>query len=159
MSVVGILIALDLPVCLAYRGWSILWWLARAEARARRAGEACNCAGTTDPAAAASDGLIRERATTAREFAPDEIARGARTATPPPVVLAAFSHVGAASLVGFSLLWCHRRRILLLAQGTLRLNLGSGSHRCVIKNFHAIRARISTGRLNVEPNLNGGISC
>ena len=66
-----------------------LWWLARAEARARRAGEAYNYAAPTDPASAAADGIVRERATTAREFDPEEIARGARAATLPPFVLAA----------------------------------------------------------------------
>jgi H+/gluconate symporter-like permease len=66
-----------------------LWWLARAEASARRAGEAYNYAETTGPAAAAADGIIRERATTAREFDPEEIARGARAAAPQSVVLAA----------------------------------------------------------------------
>jgi H+/gluconate symporter-like permease len=66
-----------------------LWWLARAEARARRAGEAYNYADPTDPATAAADGIVRERATTAREFDPEEIARGARAATLPPFVLAA----------------------------------------------------------------------
>jgi len=66
-----------------------LWWLARAEARARRVGEAYNYADPTDPAAAAADEIVRERATTAREFDPEEIARGARAATLPPFVLAA----------------------------------------------------------------------
>src|ERR1700690_19328 len=48
-----------------------LWWLARAEARARNAGEAYDYTDPTDPAAAAAaDDIIRERATTAREFDP-----------------------------------------------------------------------------------------
>jgi H+/gluconate symporter-like permease len=66
-----------------------LWWLARAEARARRAGEAYDYTDPTDPAAAAADGIVRERATTAREFDPEEITRGARAVALPPFVLAA----------------------------------------------------------------------
>ncbi len=66
-----------------------LWWLARAEAGARRAGEAYDYFGPTDSAVAAADGTVRERATTAREFDPQEIARGARAPTLPPFVLAA----------------------------------------------------------------------
>jgi H+/gluconate symporter-like permease len=67
-----------------------LWWLARTEARARRAGEAYDYTNPTDPAAAAADGIVRERATTAREFDPEEITRGARAVALPPLVLAAF---------------------------------------------------------------------
>ena len=66
-----------------------LWWLARAEARARRAGEGYDYTDPTDPAAAAADGIVRERATTAREFDPEEITRGARAVALPPFVLAA----------------------------------------------------------------------
>src|ERR1700686_1872519 len=66
-----------------------LWWLARAEARARRAGEAYDYTDPTDPAGAAADGIVRERATTAREFDPEEITRGARAVARPPFVLAA----------------------------------------------------------------------
>ena len=75
-----------------------LWWLARAEARARRAGEAYDYADPTDPAAAAADGIVRERATTAREFDPEEIARGARAAALPPFVLAALPLVTVVSV-------------------------------------------------------------
>ncbi len=66
-----------------------LWWLARAEAVARRSGEAYAYADSTDPSAAAADEMVRERATTAREFDPGEIARGAHAATPPPFGVAA----------------------------------------------------------------------
>jgi H+/gluconate symporter-like permease len=66
-----------------------LWWLQRAEARARRVGEGF---GKDDPAsadAAADDPIIRERATTAREFDPAEIHHGAHAAAGPPIHLAA----------------------------------------------------------------------
>ena len=63
--------------------------MARAEAGARRAGEAYHYADPTDPAAAAADGIVRERATTAGEFDPGEITRGAHAAALPPFGLAA----------------------------------------------------------------------
>jgi H+/gluconate symporter-like permease len=66
-----------------------LWWLARAEARARRAGEVYDYADPTDAAATTTDGTIRERATTAHEFDPEEIVRGARADTLPSFLLAA----------------------------------------------------------------------
>jgi H+/gluconate symporter-like permease len=66
-----------------------LWWLALAEGRARRAGEAYDYADPTNPAPAAADGIVRERATTAREFDPGEISKGAHAAAPPPFALAA----------------------------------------------------------------------
>jgi H+/gluconate symporter-like permease len=75
-----------------------LWWLARSEAGARRAGEAYDYAETTDPAAAAADGIVRERATTAREFDPGEIARGAHAAALPPFALAALPLVTVVSV-------------------------------------------------------------
>ena len=75
-----------------------LWWLARAEARARRAGEAYAYGDPTDPGVAAADGIVRERATTAREFDPEEIARGGRAAALPPLVLAALPLVTVVSV-------------------------------------------------------------
>src|SRR6187200_1686710 len=59
-----------------------LWWLARSEAVARRTGESYAYADPADPSAAAADGIVRERATTAREFDPGEIAKGAHAETP-----------------------------------------------------------------------------
>src|SRR5271168_13224 len=52
-----------------------MWWLKRAEAKARRAGEGYGEAAVTTEAAA-SDEKVRERATTAREFDPAEISHG-----------------------------------------------------------------------------------
>src|SRR5262249_10292837 len=69
-----------------------LWWLTRAEARARRAGEGYgeDVVGETDAAQhAAQDELIRERATVAREFDPAEISHGRHSDTNPPAGLAA----------------------------------------------------------------------
>jgi H+/gluconate symporter-like permease len=66
-----------------------LWWLAQAERRARRAGEGYAYADPADPAPAAADGIVRERATTAGHFDPEEITRGAHAAAAPPFGLAA----------------------------------------------------------------------
>ena len=69
-----------------------LWWLRRAEAAARRAGEGYggDVGAKTDAAQnAARDELIRERATAAREFDPAEIGHGHISQSTPPIALAA----------------------------------------------------------------------
>jgi H+/gluconate symporter-like permease len=69
-----------------------LWWLKHAEAAARRAGEGYGDGGAeADGAveAATADEVVRERATTAREFDPAEIQRGHQSAAVPPIALAA----------------------------------------------------------------------
>jgi H+/gluconate symporter-like permease len=66
-----------------------LWWLGHAEARARRAGEGYGVEAAGSLEAAAKDEKIRERATTAREFDPAEMAHGCHGDTPPPIHLAA----------------------------------------------------------------------
>lgn len=65
-----------------------LWWLARAEAAARRAGEGFGD-GTATVNAALDDPVLRERATTAREFDPAEIAHGHQSEARPSIALAA----------------------------------------------------------------------
>lgn len=70
-----------------------LWWLGRAEARARRKGEGYGgAAALADTSAAvdeaAQDLTVRERATTAGSFDPAEIRHGHQNEAPPPVVLA-----------------------------------------------------------------------
>lgn len=69
-----------------------LWWLARAEAAARRAGEGYGDDGgeaaAAAPRAAARDGYVRERAAVAREFDPFEAAHGHQSQQGPPVALA-----------------------------------------------------------------------
>ncbi|MCK0209705.1 GntP family permease [Starkeya koreensis] len=65
-----------------------LWWLGRAEAAARRAGEGFE--GDAQPVNAhLDDTLLRERATVAREFDPAEIAHGHQSAERPSIALAA----------------------------------------------------------------------
>jgi H+/gluconate symporter-like permease len=66
-----------------------LWWLGRAEAAARRAGEAYGSEALVGFNTAADDEFIRERATTAREFDPAEIKHGHSSASPSPVWFAA----------------------------------------------------------------------
>jgi H+/gluconate symporter-like permease len=70
-----------------------LWWLHRAEAKARRMGQGFGGDfGGDKPApvdAAAGDQMVRERATVAREFDPEEIHHGQHSGALPPIVLAA----------------------------------------------------------------------
>jgi H+/gluconate symporter-like permease len=65
-----------------------LWWLGRAEAAARRAGEGYGAPDAATVDAAADDLRVRELATTAREFDPAEIHRGQHSDSKPPVVRA-----------------------------------------------------------------------
>jgi H+/gluconate symporter-like permease len=66
-----------------------LWWLARAEAAARRAGEGFGEDTPPSVATVAGDLTVRERATTAREFDPAEIGHGAQATGLPSIVEAA----------------------------------------------------------------------
>jgi H+/gluconate symporter-like permease len=64
-----------------------LWWLGRAEAAARRAGEGYG-GDASIPADPVGDQVIRERATTAREFDPAEIGHGQHGEVVPPILVA-----------------------------------------------------------------------
>ncbi len=66
-----------------------LWWLGRAEAAARRSGEGYGADTPVAADAAADDEIVRERATTAREFDPAEIHHGRHSDAAPSIVLAA----------------------------------------------------------------------
>ena len=66
-----------------------LWWLKRAENAARRAGEGYGGEASVTADRAADDELVRERATTAREFDPAEIHHGHHSDSAPPVFVAA----------------------------------------------------------------------
>jgi H+/gluconate symporter-like permease len=66
-----------------------LWWLARAEAAARRRGEGYGTAAGVAADAAAEDPLVRERATTAGAFDPPEARRGRVSDAAPGIVVAA----------------------------------------------------------------------
>ncbi len=66
-----------------------LWWLARAERRARVAGEGFGAPAGTDSAADAThDTVVRERATAAQSFDPAEAGHGQRSTEPPGIVVA-----------------------------------------------------------------------
>nr|WP_310524650.1 GntP family permease [Polymorphobacter sp.] len=62
-----------------------LWWLGRQAGIAARNAEGYGDAADADMAAAAADPLVRERASTARDFDPAEMAHGAHAETLPPV--------------------------------------------------------------------------
>jgi H+/gluconate symporter-like permease len=66
-----------------------LWWLRRAETAARRRGEGYGAEPPVGGGAAADDELVRERATTAREFDPAEIHRGHHSDAAPSIIVAA----------------------------------------------------------------------
>jgi H+/gluconate symporter-like permease len=63
-----------------------LWWLLRAEKAARQANEGYGEAPSTTPEHAADDELVRERATTAREFDPAEMRHGQHSEVAAPVL-------------------------------------------------------------------------
>src|SRR5271167_2036377 len=64
-----------------------LWWLARAEASARKVGEGYQ--GDAAPAEHnVGDEVVRERATTSGAFDPAEIAHGDQSRSEPPIALA-----------------------------------------------------------------------
>jgi H+/gluconate symporter-like permease len=63
-----------------------LWWLGRAEKVARKAGEGYGDDASTTADDAASDELLRERATVAREFDPAELAHGHHSEAAVPVL-------------------------------------------------------------------------
>jgi H+/gluconate symporter-like permease len=65
-----------------------MWWLKRAEAAARRAGEDFGADAPHAADAAADDEMLRERATTAREFDPAEIRHGRHSDTAPSDLVA-----------------------------------------------------------------------
>jgi H+/gluconate symporter-like permease len=65
-----------------------LWWLGRAEAAARRSGKGYGAEVPASVDSAADDELVRERATTAREFDPAEIHHGHHSDSVPPILLA-----------------------------------------------------------------------
>jgi H+/gluconate symporter-like permease len=65
-----------------------LWWLGRAEASARKKGEGFGGEADVASAALAEDQIVRERATTAREFDPAEIRHGRHSEIAPPIGIA-----------------------------------------------------------------------
>jgi H+/gluconate symporter-like permease len=66
-----------------------LWWLGRAEKAARRKGEGFGLDSPVPVDETAEDEIVRQRATTAREFDPPEVHHGRPSREAPPIVLAA----------------------------------------------------------------------
>lgn len=78
-----------------------MWWLNRVEASARDAGEGFGGDNASPLDTVADDQLIRERATTAREFDPAELRHGQQSDSLPPIGLAVLPLV---AVVGINLL-------------------------------------------------------
>ncbi len=66
-----------------------MWWLGREESRARNRGEGFGAGAPPAGEELAMNEQLRERATTAREFDPQELTRGEPSAAPPGIVAAA----------------------------------------------------------------------
>jgi H+/gluconate symporter-like permease len=66
-----------------------MWWLRRAESSARLSGEGYGAEASGGVDAAADDEMVRERATTAREFDPAEIHHGRHGDSAPSILIAA----------------------------------------------------------------------
>jgi H+/gluconate symporter-like permease len=66
-----------------------LWWLGRAENAARRVGEGYGAKPSVSADKTLDDEMVRERATTAREFDPAEMRHGHHSESFPPVLIAA----------------------------------------------------------------------
>src|SRR5260370_28294330 len=75
-----------------------LWWLARCEAAARRAGKGYGIGTDIAPRLTADDQIIRERATTAREFDPAEIGHGRHGETAVPTGIAVLPLIAVVSV-------------------------------------------------------------
>src|SRR5262249_59486387 len=97
-----------------------LWWRAHAEAAAPRTGEGYGSEALVTVDKAADDEIVRERATTAREFDPAEIHHGDRSALAPPVFFAALPLVIVVAVNLFmSLVVLPRFDLLYLVEETL----------------------------------------
>src|SRR5690348_10646699 len=94
-----------------------LWWLARAEASARKSSEGYGGDAEPDRGAAADDQFIRERATSSHAFDPAEIPHGKHGDTPPPIGTAAIPLVVVVGVnLAMSLLILPRLDFAFLAQ-------------------------------------------
>jgi H+/gluconate symporter-like permease len=126
-----------------------LWWLARAEKKARRLGEGY---GGADAAAdaAAEDPMVRERATTASSFDPPEVHRG-RQATEAPSAMIAMLPLAVVVLVNLvmSMAVLPRLDTSFLADeawGGVPLASVSGIWSVVVALLAAILALLATNR-------------
>jgi H+/gluconate symporter-like permease len=144
-----------------------LWWLALAEAAARRKGEGFG-AGAVAVDAAAEDPLVRERATTASSFDPAEVHRG-RVSDATPGVLVAMVPLVVVVLVNLamSLAVLPRLDTSFLAEerwGGVALPAVSGVWSVVVALASAIvvlvllnRGRLSSLRETVDAGANASV--
>lgn len=126
-----------------------LWWLARAEAAARRAGEGYGEA-TVAEQAAADNSVVRERAATAQSFDPSEIQRGHHSEQSPGILVAALP-LGVVILVNLvmSMLVLPRMDTSFLAEaqwGGISLSSVSGVWSVVVALISAILVLVALNR-------------
>jgi H+/gluconate symporter-like permease len=144
-----------------------LWWLARAEAAARRAGEGYG-PGAVAADAAADDPLVRERATTASTFDPAEAHHGKHSEQSPGIVVAILP-LGVVVLVNLvmSLLVLPRVDTSFLADerwGGIQLSSVSGVWSVIVALAAAIvtlvvlnRRRLPMLRASVDAGANASV--
>ena len=144
-----------------------LWWLARAEAAARRAGEGFGDA-TVAEQDAAEDSVVRERAATAQSFDPSEIKRGHVSEQSPGILVAALP-LGVVILVNLlmSMVVLPRMDTSFLAEaqwGGISLSSVSGVWSVVVALISAIlvlvalnRSRLTRLRETVDAGANASV--
>jgi H+/gluconate symporter-like permease len=145
-----------------------LAWLARAEARARRRNEGFGPGILENVDAAAADDIVRERATTARDFDPAEINRGHPTDKTPPVA-AAFAPLAVVVVVNLlmSLVVLPRLDLSFLAEprwGSTSLSAVGGVWSVVVALAAAIVAvivlnlrRLTALRASMDAGVNASV--
>jgi H+/gluconate symporter-like permease len=144
-----------------------LWWLARAEAAARRRGEGFGDAAVA-PDAAADDPLVRERATTAAAFDPAEVRHGQRDAGTPGIAVAILPLVTVVLVnLAMSLVVLPRLDTAFLAEerwGGIALSSVSGVWSVIVALTVAIlllvvlnRARLPRVRETVDAGANASV--
>jgi H+/gluconate symporter-like permease len=127
-----------------------LWWLGRAEAASRRAGEGYGRDVSLPDDAALDDEYVRERATTAREFDPAEIRSGRPSEKPPSALIAALPLVIVVAVnLSMSLLVLPRLDFSFLAEerwGGTSISAVAGVWSVVVALAAAIAAAILLNR-------------
>jgi len=145
-----------------------LWWLGRAETVARRAGEGYGSDAPVPADAAADDEMVRERATTAREFDPAEIHRGRHSDSAPSPFLAALPLVVVVAVnLMMSLVILPRLDFSFLAQarwGGTSISAVAGVWSVVVALAAAIatvilcnRSRLPTLRQSMDAGANASV--
>ena len=110
-----------------------LWWLAREEAAAKRKGEGFGDGAPPPAESLTGDEKLRERATTAREFDPAEIAHG-KAASEHPSIVAAAAPIVVVILVNLvlSLVVLPRLNLGFLAEPQWGFDLARGGQRRMV---------------------------